>query len=194
MSIFDRIRAAAQQGDSLVIKVPKPAPTRQSALNPNASAIKRDSAGHFIRGGPSPNPKGGRSGALAKQFWDETNGLTEIKAIALSIARGELTVTQMTATGELVEIGPTIKDRMEMIKWITDRTAGKAADIIKIEHEDSSGSAMRIDPARVRPEHLLQLLDVAGQVLDYQQSQVVEGEVLPALAAQAGNTPSESEE
>jgi hypothetical protein len=186
MSIFDRIRAAAQKSDSSVIEQPL------SRLK--VSGVRRDSLGRVMKGSPSPNPKGGPAAALARRVMARTNNLETVVDFMTDVLHADIEVAVMTSLGTIETVGPSIKERIEAAKWLAERGAGKAADIIKIEHEDVAGSAIRIDPARVRPEDLLKLLDVAGQVLDYQQSQIVEGEVLPALAAQAGNTPSESEE
>lgn len=49
------------------------------------------------------------------------------------IARGELEVEVVTAKGDLVTVGPTIKERQAAAESVLDRIAGKAPAIVGIE-------------------------------------------------------------
>lgn len=78
------------------------------------------------------------------------------------IARGELETTVVTAKGELVEVPPTIKERMEAADRVLDRLAGKAPALIGVD----TGNAPQGDVPRLEDMPLsvkIKMLEAANE-------------------------------
>jgi hypothetical protein len=77
-----------------------------------------------VSGNPGGRPKAAISGFAAsirqatkegKLLWD----------FAVRVLEGKETTTAIGAAGEAIEIGPSIKDRLEAMKWLANRGFGR---------------------------------------------------------------------
>ena len=89
--------------------------------------------------GRSGNPNGlnGRQKGLAALVRESTDDGQLLVRLMLRIARGGKFKTSLTANGKVREllVRPSISDRIEAIKWLSDRGWGKARDIVEVEGE-----------------------------------------------------------
>ncbi len=74
-------------------------------------------------GNPSGRPKG--SAGFAANIREETDGGKELWEFALSVMRGQVEVQAVASGGTVVDIGPSLKERMDAMKWLADRGFGK---------------------------------------------------------------------
>jgi hypothetical protein len=60
---------------------------------------------------------------------EKTNGGEEMIDLALQIMRGEITETRVSSKGEPFEVGPSCRERLEAVKWLTERGWGRAPEM-----------------------------------------------------------------
>ena len=103
------------------------------------------------------------------------------------VARGEIYTDTLTSTGEVVAIGPSLKERMDAADRVLDRTVGKAPAVISVE-SDSSGAPLQgggLESANL--EAKLAFADAFRALMapekeepEQNQADTVEGELVPA--------------
>lgn len=78
--------------------------------------------------GVSGNP-GGRPKGFAASIRRKTRDGEELISLALKVLRGKLSVTGQDREGNAMKVEPTIKERLEAMKWLADRGWGRALDL-----------------------------------------------------------------
>ena len=76
-----------------------------------------------VSGNPSGRPKG-----FAASIRKKTREGEELITLALKVLRGKLSVMEETKDGSF-KVEPSIKERLEAMKWLADRGWGKALDL-----------------------------------------------------------------
>lgn len=98
---------------------------------------KRTAKGRFAPGS-SGNP-GGRPRGLAARIRDLTKDGQEMIDLHLQVLRGKIRQEHVVGTQDgpqVVEIGPSVKDRQASANWLGDRLWGKALDRVEVSELD----------------------------------------------------------
>jgi hypothetical protein len=106
----------------------------------NATGPQRRLGGITGKGfmpGQSGNPSGKNRSGLAALVRSRTKNGEVLVELMYRIACGAKFKTSLTINGKVLEfrVRPSIRDRIEAIKWLTDRGWGKARDIVDIDGE-----------------------------------------------------------
>jgi len=97
-------------------------------------------------GNPSGRPKG--SAGFAANIREETRGGQELWEFALQVMRGQAEVKAVVA-GAVVNIGPSLKERMDAMKWLADRGFGHTDPVAADEEEASQAVSRAIADAEL---------------------------------------------
>lgn len=73
-------------------------------------------------------PRGTHGAMLARMIRSGTKQGAELVEFAQEVLRGKITVQIVTKDGEVVDIGPSVKDRLDAMKWLADRGWGRTPD------------------------------------------------------------------
>lgn len=149
-------------------------------LVPFEGEIVRAEGGKFASG-HTPNP-GGRPRDMHAILRYLTGDGLESVAYFLAVARDEVRAEVVTAKGEVVQVGPSVKDRLEAHRWLYERVHGKTPDVVRVEATGTQGEALApLAVATVAEVRVLQTM--LGRMAA--QAEEVEGEVLEATVTPA---------
>jgi hypothetical protein len=111
--------------------------------------------------GQSGNAKGAprRNDPLARLVREQTKQGLELVEFNLSVLRGEVEVKVATKGGDVVEVGPSVGDRLAASRWLADRGWGKAVERVEISDETAI-----VEPAGVATDALEQGLGPEGTI------------------------------
>ncbi|MDE2106219.1 MAG: hypothetical protein KGL39_53865 [Patescibacteria group bacterium] len=99
--------------------------------------------GEGQKGNPGGRPKG--FGSLIRDLTDDG---AELTGIALNIARGKMSIQQTSfVTGDTFDVVPNFKERMEAIKWLSDRGWGKPTETV--EHRNAQQEIEKLTDAEL---------------------------------------------
>ena len=89
--------------------------------------------------GQSGNPSGKNRSGLAALVRSRAKNGEVLVELMYRIACGAKFKTSLTINGKALEfrVRPSIRDRIDAIKWLTDRGWGKARDIVHIDGEEA---------------------------------------------------------
>lgn len=105
---------------------------------------KRKPFGRPFQKGQSGNP-GGRPRSFRSLILDRTEDGSELVELALSVARGKTTV-RVGAD----DLKPSVKERLEAVKFLTDHAAG--LPVQAVEHSGPDGGALQVIIHKEPPE------------------------------------------
>ena len=88
-------------------------------------------------GNPSGRPKGGAG--FAKAIRNESKDGKELYEFAFAVMRGQTEVKAIVGN-MVVNVGPSLKDRMDAMKWLADRGFGRVPE--SVEDGDTSSEEM----------------------------------------------------
>jgi len=170
--------------DRLVLSIPK-FPGRKDIQTPKPYC-KRDPKTGQILPGSTPNPYGGRPAYIARGIAEATGVGEEMWAFQLMVMRGDIEIEVVTAKGDVVTVGPTIKERQAAAEYLTERMAGKAPAIVAIGSADGDGPSTENVLAKATPALRRKALELFAELhgpkkeLEEKQIDTVEGVVTPA--------------
>jgi len=112
-------------------------------------SVKKRGNPNWIKGGPSPNPKGRpRTGMALAEYFRRHTDIAELHAIAISIARGEGVSLERDERGRAmpgpVSI-PTARDRLAAMTFIRDTGFFKPAQLVGVSHVEPDDLGGGID-------------------------------------------------
>lgn len=183
------VKASAVGADSekITIKVPKyvggaPKPPDAYVKKPSRDALGR------ILPGNTGNPLGpGRAMNLALYAGELTGGGREMIDFLLAVMRGEVKSAVVTAKGDVVEVPPSNKERMDAADRLLDRSVGKAPATLTVETSgagEGQGTGW-LDRAPIDLKAgLVDLFRKAQAIPEEKQPDIVDGEIVPASKAE----------
>ncbi len=101
-------------------------------------------------GNPSGRPKGGAG--FSKAIREESKDGQELWEFAFAVMRGQVEVKEIVGN-MVVNVGPSLKDRMDAMKWLADRGFGKvpetAEDVDAPRAEEMESARAAVDTMSV---------------------------------------------